>query len=165
MLRDSNLNIKVCSKYSLVNYMKSIFMLSLKHLISLISKFNMSVLISSKSTRVEQYTTQDTYHWAYHSFLTFTHPSLFIVKLYFCIQFYSESKQRCLVKELFLLDYIVWILDAIEQVGGIYVATADHGNVEDMVKRNKSGQPLYDKNGNLQILTSHTCLPVSFQNL
>ncbi|WRX22474.1 Metalloenzyme - like 2 [Theobroma cacao] len=52
------------------------------------------------------------------------------------------------------------ILDAIEQVGGIYVVTADHGNAEDMVKRSKSGQPLYDKNGNLQILTSHTCQPV-----
>lgn len=57
------------------------------------------------------------------------------------------------------------IVDAIEQVGGIYVVTADHGNAEDMVKRNKSGQPLKDKNGNLQVLTSHTCEPVSFQNL
>ena len=57
------------------------------------------------------------------------------------------------------------ILDAIEQVGGIFVVTADHGNAEDMVKRNKAGQPLLDKNGNLQVLTSHTCLPVSFQNL
>lgn len=53
------------------------------------------------------------------------------------------------------------ILDAIEQVGGIYVVTADHGNAEDMVKRNKSGQPLLDKSGNIQILTSHTLQPVS----
>ncbi|THU72234.1 hypothetical protein C4D60_Mb04t09930 [Musa balbisiana] len=52
------------------------------------------------------------------------------------------------------------ILDAIEQVGGIYVVTADHGNAEDMVKRNKSGQPVYDKAGNVQILTSHTLQPV-----
>ncbi|XP_030466868.2 2,3-bisphosphoglycerate-independent phosphoglycerate mutase isoform X1 [Syzygium oleosum] len=52
------------------------------------------------------------------------------------------------------------ILDAVEQVGGIYVVTADHGNAEDMVKRNKSGQPLVDKNGNIQILTSHTLQPV-----
>ncbi|KAK4748151.1 hypothetical protein SAY87_014737 [Trapa incisa] len=52
------------------------------------------------------------------------------------------------------------ILDAIEQVGGIFVVTADHGNAEDMVKRNKSGQPLLDKNGNIQILTSHTLEPV-----
>lgn len=53
------------------------------------------------------------------------------------------------------------IFDAIEQVGGIYVVTADHGNAEDMVKRSKSGQPLLDKSGNIQILTSHTLQPVS----
>ncbi|KAG0490483.1 hypothetical protein HPP92_007346 [Vanilla planifolia] len=52
------------------------------------------------------------------------------------------------------------ILDAIEHVGGIYLVTADHGNAEDMVKRNKSGQPLFDKQGNVQILTSHTLQPV-----
>ncbi|OMO96356.1 Phosphoglycerate mutase, 2,3-bisphosphoglycerate-independent [Corchorus olitorius] len=57
-------------------------------------------------------------------------------------------------------EAVKMILDAIEQVGGIYVVTADHGNAEDMVKRNKSGQPLKHKNGELQILTSHTCLPV-----
>ncbi|XP_031121851.1 2,3-bisphosphoglycerate-independent phosphoglycerate mutase-like [Ipomoea triloba] len=54
------------------------------------------------------------------------------------------------------------ILDAIEQVGGIYAVTADHGNAEDMVKRNKKGEPLLDKSGNVQILTSHTCEPVPF---
>lgn len=53
------------------------------------------------------------------------------------------------------------ILDAIEQVGGIYVVTADHGNAEDMVKRSKSGEPLLDKSGKIQILTSHTLQPVS----
>ncbi|KAL8131954.1 2,3-bisphosphoglycerate-independent phosphoglycerate mutase [Apium graveolens] len=52
------------------------------------------------------------------------------------------------------------ILDAIEQVGGIYVVTADHGNAEDMVKRDKKGEPLVDKNGNVSILTSHTLEPV-----
>ncbi|KAJ7949922.1 Phosphoglycerate mutase, 2,3-bisphosphoglycerate-independent [Quillaja saponaria] len=57
-------------------------------------------------------------------------------------------------------DAVRMILDAIEQVGGIYVVTADHGNAEDMVKRNKSGKPLLDKNGNIQILTSHTLHPV-----
>lgn len=51
------------------------------------------------------------------------------------------------------------ILDTVEQVGGIYVVTADHGNAEDMVKRGKSGEPLL-KNGNIQILTSHTLQPV-----
>ncbi|TYI91714.1 hypothetical protein E1A91_D02G013400v1 [Gossypium mustelinum] len=57
-------------------------------------------------------------------------------------------------------EAVKMILDAIEQVGGIYIVTADHGNAEDMVKRNKSGEPLLDKNGDLQILTSHTCQPV-----
>ncbi|KAK4742532.1 hypothetical protein SAY87_000533 [Trapa incisa] len=57
-------------------------------------------------------------------------------------------------------EAVKMILDAIEQVGGIFVVTADHGNAEDMVKRNKSGQPLLDKNGNIQILTSHTLEPV-----
>ncbi|PWZ31956.1 2,3-bisphosphoglycerate-independent phosphoglycerate mutase [Zea mays] len=52
------------------------------------------------------------------------------------------------------------ILNAVEQVGGIYLVTADHGNAEDMVKRNKSGKPLLDKNGGIQILTSHTLQPV-----
>ncbi|XP_031395551.1 2,3-bisphosphoglycerate-independent phosphoglycerate mutase isoform X2 [Punica granatum] len=52
------------------------------------------------------------------------------------------------------------ILDTVEQVGGIYVVTADHGNAEDMAKRNKSGQPLVGKDGNVQILTSHTLRPV-----
>jgi 2,3-bisphosphoglycerate-independent phosphoglycerate mutase len=41
------------------------------------------------------------------------------------------------------------------------MVTADHGNAEDMVKKSKSGQPLKDKNGNIQILTSHTLQPVS----
>ncbi|WVZ95289.1 hypothetical protein U9M48_041074, partial [Paspalum notatum var. saurae] len=52
------------------------------------------------------------------------------------------------------------ILDAVEQVGGIYLVTADHGNAEDMVKRDKSGKPLLDKNCGIQILTSHTLQPV-----
>jgi 2,3-bisphosphoglycerate-independent phosphoglycerate mutase len=53
------------------------------------------------------------------------------------------------------------ILDAVNQVGGMYLVTADHGNAEDMVKRNaKTNAPLKDKNGKLQILTSHTVHPV-----
>jgi 2,3-bisphosphoglycerate-independent phosphoglycerate mutase len=57
-------------------------------------------------------------------------------------------------------EAVKMILDAIEQVGGIYVVTADHGNAEDMVKRDKSGKPQLDKNGNIQVLTSHTLQPV-----
>ncbi|KAJ0096393.1 hypothetical protein Patl1_29056 [Pistacia atlantica] len=51
------------------------------------------------------------------------------------------------------------IIDAIEQVGGIYVITA-----EDMVKRNKSGEPALGKDGKIQVLTSHTLQPVIFLN-
>lgn len=57
-------------------------------------------------------------------------------------------------------EAVKMILDAIEQVGGIYVVTADHGNAEEMVKRDKKGQPSLDKSGNVQILTSHTLQPV-----
>ncbi|MQM13714.1 hypothetical protein Taro_046641 [Colocasia esculenta] len=53
-------------------------------------------------------------------------------------------------------EAVKMIIDAVEQVGGIYIITADHGNAEDMVKRNKNGRPLLDKKGNIQILTSHT---------
>ncbi|MFS7976449.1 2,3-bisphosphoglycerate-independent phosphoglycerate mutase [Helianthus anomalus] len=56
-------------------------------------------------------------------------------------------------------EAVKMILDAVEQVGGIYVVTADHGNAEDMVKRNKKGEPLL-KDGEVQILTSHTLQPV-----
>ncbi|OEL21308.1 2,3-bisphosphoglycerate-independent phosphoglycerate mutase [Dichanthelium oligosanthes] len=52
------------------------------------------------------------------------------------------------------------ILDAIEQVGGIFILSADHGNAEDMAKRDKSGKPLRDKDGKVQTLTSHTLNPV-----
>ncbi|CAA6669213.1 unnamed protein product [Spirodela intermedia] len=52
------------------------------------------------------------------------------------------------------------ILDAVERANGIYVITADHGNCEDMVKRDKKGKPLLDKEGNIQVLTSHTLQPV-----
>ncbi|KAK1286163.1 hypothetical protein QJS10_CPB20g00025 [Acorus calamus] len=57
-------------------------------------------------------------------------------------------------------EAVKMIIDAIEQVGGIFVVTADHGNAEDMVKRDKKGKPQLDKTGNIQILTSHTLQPV-----
>ncbi|CAL9778058.1 unnamed protein product [Musa acuminata subsp. burmannicoides] len=57
-------------------------------------------------------------------------------------------------------EAVKMIIEATEKVEGVYVVTADHGNAEDMVKRDKSGQPLLDKDGNIQILTSHTLHPV-----
>lgn len=47
-----------------------------------------------------------------------------------------------------------------ERANGIYVITADHGNCEDMVKRDKKGKPQLDKEGKIQVLTSHTLQPV-----
>lgn len=56
------------------------------------------------------------------------------------------------------------ILDAIGQVGGIYVVIADHWNAEDMVKRNKSGLPLLDKDSKSRYFTSHKLKPVNKQS-
>lgn len=39
------------------------------------------------------------------------------------------------------------IFDVIEKVGGIYVVIVDYGNVEDMVKRDKVGKFVFDKEG------------------
>jgi len=56
------------------------------------------------------------------------------------------------------------MLDAVEQVQGIFLITADHGNAEDMVKRNlKTGAPIKNKKGETEVLTSHTCNPVRFR--
>ena len=58
----------------------------------------------------------------------------------------------CMAQELF---------DAVEEVGGTWLITADHGNAEDMVQRDKkTGEPLME-NGAARILTSHTLNPVS----
>ncbi|CAH1424230.1 unnamed protein product [Lactuca virosa] len=51
-------------------------------------------------------------------------------------------------------EAVKMILDAVEQM------IADDGNAEDMVKINKKGEPALDKEGNVQILTSHTLQPV-----
>ncbi|KAL6782316.1 GPM1A [Auxenochlorella protothecoides x Auxenochlorella symbiontica] len=51
------------------------------------------------------------------------------------------------------------LLDAVEEVGGSFLVTADHGNAEEMVKRNKDGSPKYT-DGEPEVLTSHTLNPV-----
>nr|KAJ0226825.1 hypothetical protein LSAT_V11C100045980 [Lactuca sativa] len=53
------------------------------------------------------------------------------------------------------------ILDVVDQVSGIFVVTVDHDNAEDMVKMNKKGEHALDKEGNVQILVSHTLQPVT----
>ncbi|KAI3768313.1 hypothetical protein L2E82_18886 [Cichorium intybus] len=57
-------------------------------------------------------------------------------------------------------EAVKMIFDAVQQVGGIYVVTADHGNAVDWVKRKKKGEPAVDKDGNVQILTSYTLQPL-----
>lgn len=48
------------------------------------------------------------------------------------------------------------LLGAVEEVGGTWLVTADHGNAEDMAQRDKkTGQPLM-ADGKARILTSHT---------
>ncbi|KAK9915700.1 hypothetical protein WJX75_002829 [Coccomyxa subellipsoidea] len=52
------------------------------------------------------------------------------------------------------------LLEAVEEVGGSWLVTADHGNAEDMVQRDKkTGKPLM-ADGQPRILTSHTLNPV-----
>ncbi|MDD4095055.1 MAG: 2,3-bisphosphoglycerate-independent phosphoglycerate mutase [Oscillospiraceae bacterium] len=52
------------------------------------------------------------------------------------------------------------ILPAIDQVGGMAIITADHGNAEEMFELSKDGQPATDKTGRIKAKTSHTLNPV-----
>ncbi|KAL4435450.1 hypothetical protein ABPG77_006212 [Micractinium sp. CCAP 211/92] len=52
------------------------------------------------------------------------------------------------------------LLDAVEEAGGRFLLTADHGNAEDMVQRDKSGAPKMGPEGKPLELTSHTLNPV-----
>ncbi len=53
------------------------------------------------------------------------------------------------------------LLDAVDEVGGRFLLTADHGNAEEMYQHNKkTGKPLTDKHGKPAVLTSHTLNPV-----
>jgi 2,3-bisphosphoglycerate-independent phosphoglycerate mutase len=54
------------------------------------------------------------------------------------------------------------MLDAVKRVGGCFIVTADHGNADDMVQRDKKGAPLVDEQGRAKPRTSHTLSPVPF---
>ena len=43
----------------------------------------------------------------------------------------------------------------------MFLLTADHGNADDMVQRNKKNEPIMGADGPLT-LTSHTLAPVSY---
>jgi len=51
------------------------------------------------------------------------------------------------------------ILNAVEEAGGAYIVTADHGNADEMVQR-KKGKIVLEKDGSVAALTSHTLAPV-----
>uniref|UniRef100_A0A7S4BVV5 phosphoglycerate mutase (2,3-diphosphoglycerate-independent) n=1 Tax=Chrysotila carterae TaxID=13221 RepID=A0A7S4BVV5_CHRCT len=53
------------------------------------------------------------------------------------------------------------LLDAVNELNGIFIVTSDHGNADDMVQRaKKTNEPLTAKDGKLLPLTSHTLAPV-----
>jgi 2,3-bisphosphoglycerate-independent phosphoglycerate mutase len=53
------------------------------------------------------------------------------------------------------------LLDVVDELGGVFLVTADHGNADDMVQRNKKGGCLMAEDGVTPLtLTSHTLAPV-----
>ncbi|MBN1892403.1 MAG: 2,3-bisphosphoglycerate-independent phosphoglycerate mutase [Clostridiales bacterium] len=52
------------------------------------------------------------------------------------------------------------ILPVIDQLGGMAIITADHGNAEEMFELTKDGQAKTDKNGKTKAKTSHSLNPV-----
>ncbi|EPY22829.1 phosphoglycerate mutase [Strigomonas culicis] len=48
----------------------------------------------------------------------------------------------------------------VDEVNGIFIVTADHGNSDDMAQRDKKGKPKKDEKGGVLPLTSHTLAPV-----
>ena len=49
---------------------------------------------------------------------------------------------------------------AIDEVGGVMVITADHGNADDMLEHGKDGKPKTDASGKPKVKTSHSLNPV-----
>ena len=53
------------------------------------------------------------------------------------------------------------LLNAVNEVGGVFLVTSDHGNADDMVQRKKkTNEPVVGKDGTPLPLTSHTLAPV-----
>ena len=53
------------------------------------------------------------------------------------------------------------LLDVVDELGGMFLLTADHGNADDMVQRNKKNECLFEADGTTPLpLTSHTLAPV-----
>ena len=54
------------------------------------------------------------------------------------------------------------LVQAVDELGGILVITADHGNADDMYQRDKKGAVLRDAAGRPVVKTSHSLNPVPF---
>jgi 2,3-bisphosphoglycerate-independent phosphoglycerate mutase len=54
------------------------------------------------------------------------------------------------------------LVQAVEELQGILVVTADHGNADEMFQRDKHGRVMRDKSGQGIVKTSHTLNPVPF---
>ncbi|CAE5956999.1 unnamed protein product [Arabidopsis arenosa] len=134
---------------------------------------NSSYVYSDSTSRGDQAKTSNC--WSQTSFSAPNPPGNFNGAVTFCstlqeafhkfigqsVKIFCSSRTLTTVVACEAADLAVkMILDAIEQVKGIYAVTADHGNALDMVKRDKSEKPALDKEGKLQILTSHTLEPV-----
>lgn len=52
------------------------------------------------------------------------------------------------------------MVEAVKEVGGRFLITADHGNAETMLQKDKKGKPLLDNDGKPRPLSSHTLVPV-----
>lgn len=71
----------------------------------------------------------------------------------------SLAATRCSMEALDL--QLGRILPVIDELGGVAIITADHGNADEMFETDKkTGLPKPDKNGNLKAKTSHTLNPV-----
>ncbi len=70
----------------------------------------------------------------------------------------SLAATRCSMEALDL--QLGRILPVIDELGGVAVITADHGNADEMFEMDKKGQPKVDKNGKMKSKTSHTLNPV-----
>ena len=54
------------------------------------------------------------------------------------------------------------ILDVVDQLKGVALITADHGNADEMYELDKAGNPKTNKDGSYKAKTSHTLNPVPF---
>ncbi len=71
----------------------------------------------------------------------------------------SLAATRCSMEALDL--QLGRILPVLDQLGGVALITADHGNADEMYEMDKkTGLPKADKNGNYKSKTSHTLNPV-----